>query len=247
MLTPMHPTFELMTRHRSIRAYTGEPVAPGDLRMAVRAGQAASTSSAVQAYAVINVTDATTRHALVPLTGGQEKVARAGAFLVVCGDLRRHRLAAEMHGATHADSLETFLLAVVDASLFAQNMSLALESMGYGICYIGGLRNELREVDRLLGLPEGVLPLYGLCVGRPAEEPAARPRLGIDAVLSENRYPDDAEMRSEIARYDREYEAYMERRGSMATPWSGAMARLFSEARRPDLASYYASKGADLS
>ena len=74
--------------------------------------------------------------------------------------------------------LEAFLVAVVDASLFAQNLCIAFESLGYGICYIGGLRNRLDEVDGLLELPHGVYPLYGLCVGRPAEDPVPRGHLG---------------------------------------------------------------------
>ena len=242
----MNDHIELLKRHRSIRSFTGEAVPEAHLRAGVEAGQAASTSSAVQAYSVIHVTDPETRATLVPLTGGQEKVAECGAFLVICGDLRRHRLAAMLHGTEHADSLETFLVAIVDASLFAQNMAVALESMGYGICYIGGLRNSLPEVDRLLELPPGILPLYGMCVGVPAEMPDPRPRIGSEAVLFEDRYPDDATMLEHIRAYDEAYERYLVERGATARPWSGSMARLFSDPRRPDIASYYASKGASL-
>ena len=97
-------------------------------------------------------------------------------------------------GAPHSARLEAFLLAVIDATLFAQNLVLAFESLGYGICYIGGLRNHIAEVDRLLGLPTGVYPLYGLCVGVAAEQPMARPRLPLEAVYFEGRYPDDETM-----------------------------------------------------
>lgn len=243
----MNPTIDLLKRHRSIRAFAPEPVPDEHIRRAVEAGQAASTSSAVQAYAVLNVTDAEARRALIQLTGGQPKVAEAGAFLVICGDLRRHRLAARLHETTHRDSLETFLVAAIDASLFAQNLALALESLGYGICYIGGLRNSLPEVDRLLALPEGVLPFYGMCVGVPAESPGARPRLPVEAVLFDDRYPDDEEMLEMIRRYDADYGHDTTSRGGAARTWSGAMARLFSDARRPNIAPYYLSKGASLS
>lgn len=243
----MNPTIDLLMSHRSIRAFASDPVPDAHLRHAVEAGQAASTSSGVQAYSVINVTDPEARAALVPLTGGQQKVADCGAFLVICGDLRRHRLAAQLHHAHHTDSLETFILAVIDASLFAQNMALALESLGYGICYIGGLRSHLPDVDKLLSLPDGILPLYGMCVGVPAESPSARPRLPVNAVLFDNRYPDDDTMVERIGEYDRTYEQYMIARGSAPRPWSGAMARLFTDPRRPDIAPYYTSKGASFS
>ena len=44
-------------------------------------------------------------------------------------------------------------------------MSAALEAMGYGICYVGALRNRLPDVDALLKLPPGVFPLFAMSVG----------------------------------------------------------------------------------
>ena len=54
-----------------------------------------------------------------------------------------------------------------DAALFAQNMVVAFESMGYGTCYIGGLRNDLQALHEVLDTPEGVWPLFGLLKGVP--------------------------------------------------------------------------------
>jgi FMN reductase (NADPH) len=242
----MNDIVELLHRHRSIRAYRDEPVPEDDLRAAVRAGQAASTSSAVQSYCVIRIRDRAARRRLVELTGGQEKVAACGTFLAICGDVRRHRLACERRGERYDARLEAFLLAVVDASLFAQNMVVALESMGYGICYIGGLRNRLEAIDRLLELPEGIYPLYGLCAGVPDEAPDARPRLPLDAVLFNDRYPDDGAVACQLDAYDETYRRYLESRGARARGWSDIMAENFAEPRRMELASYYRAKGADL-
>jgi FMN reductase (NADPH) len=242
----MNPHIDLMTRHRSIRRFADAEVPDADVRAAVVAGQAASTSSAVQAYCVIQVRDAEQRRALVDLTGGQKKVAACGAFFVVCGDARRHRLAVQRNGRTYDARLEAFMLAVIDATLFAQNFVLAFESMGYGVCYIGGLRNQLADVDALLGLPEGVYPLYGLCVGVPAETPAARPRLPLEAVLMDGAYCDDDRLLAHLDAYDEVYAAYLRERGARPAAWSAMMAEKFAEARRTDLAAYYRGKGASL-
>lgn len=238
----MDKTLDLLARHRSIRRYTDDPVPDEHVAAAVAAGQRASTSSAVEAYCCLRVRDDGTRARLVELTGDQEKVAAAGALLVVCGDTRRHRLVCPDYDA----GLEAFLVAVVDASLFAQNMAIAFEAMGYGICYVGGLRNRLFEVDELLAIPDGVYPLYGMCVGRPAEEPLPRPRLPLEAVLLEERYPDDATMRARIAQHDEGVGRYYERRGLEPRAWSDAITAKFAQRRRPDLAAYYAAKGARL-
>lgn len=40
-----------------------------------------------------------------------------------------------------------------------------VELMGFGVCYIGGLCNELEEVSKLLKLFYYVILLFGLIVG----------------------------------------------------------------------------------
>lgn len=243
----MNETLDVLLSHRSVRLFKDQPVAEADVSLAVRAGQMASTSSAVQAYCLIRVRSPETREAFAELAGPQDKVKDSGAFFVVCGDTRRHRLACERDGRAYDQRLETFLVATIDASLFAEKMVIAFESMGYGICYIGGLRNNLRRVDELLGLPEGVFPLYGLCVGVPAEEPSLRPRLPESGVLFEERYPDDATMLEELAAYDAGYSKYLAERGATSTEgWSSRMSEKYAKVSRPDLASYYTSKGARL-
>ena len=239
-----NPTLELLAAHRSIRRYRDEPLDDRAVETAVRAAQMASSSSNVQAYSLLRVRDPQRREQLAEWTGGQPQVARAGAFFVVSGDQRRHALAARRRGGTYAPNLETFLLAVVDASLFAQNLVVAFESQGLGVCYVGGLRNRIGEVDALLELPEGVLPLYGLCVGAPDEDPGQRPRLPLEAVLFDERYPTDEELLAALEAYDARMGEYYEERGKPGYDWSGAVAAKFREPRRGHLAAFYARKGA---
>lgn len=239
-------TIETLLQHRSIRRFSDAEVPDDHVRLAVAAGQQASTSSNLQAYALIRIRDLATRERLVELTGGQTKVARCGAFFVVCGDTRRHRLLAAEAGLPYEGRLEAFLVSVIDASLFAQNLCVTLESLGYGICYIGGLRNDLPAVQSLLAFPEGVYPLFGLCVGVPAEEPAPRPRLPASGVLFEERYPDDAEIMREIAAYDATMAAYYRERGGPDATWSSRVKGAFGSPSRPGLADYLRSQGADL-
>lgn len=236
--------FKTMRAHRSIRRFRGDPVPQEHIARAVRAAQQASTSSWVQAYALLEVTDPAARRQLRELTGGQAQVEESGAFFCVCGDVRRHALVAADAGESCEQNLETFLLAAVDASLFAQNLVLAFEAQGYGICYIGGLRTRLSEVDALLELPDGVWPFYGLCVGVPDESPAPRPRLPLEAVWFQDRYPDDARVRALIAEHDEAARRYYDERGQSGRDWSGGIWRKFRSRLREDLKAYYESKGA---
>ena len=243
----MNETLELLSKHRSIREYADEPIPEAHIRAAVASGQAASTSSAVQAATIIQVTRDEERERLVALTGGQDKVARCGAFFVVCGDSRRHRLICARDGTEYDARMEAFLVTVIDASLFAQNVVIAFESMGYGVCYVGGLRNQLEAVGSLLSIPEGVYPLYGLCVGVPAESPLPRPRLPIEGVFFKDRYGSDAAVLAAVADYDAAYVPYMRARLGKDRDWSGSMRRKFEAPQRPGVARFYRSQGADLS
>lgn len=237
---------EHMAAHRSVRDFTAEPVLDQDVLRAVRAAQSAATSSALQGYSLFRVRNERHREELVELCGGQPWIRTAGAFFCLCADVRRLRHAAEIHGLPREENLESFLLGALDTSLFAQNLALAFEALGYGTCFIGGLRNRLPEVDRLLEIPEGVLPLFGLCVGRPASNPGQRPRLAPSAVLLDGSWGSGQEIGDGVAEYDQRMRIYYEGRGKPGYDWSTGAAKKFRTANRPDLADYLERKGARL-
>lgn len=81
-------------------------------------------------------------------------------------------------------------MAVVDAALAAERMTVTAEAMGLGVCYIGALRNNPAAVADLLGFPDGVFGVFGLCLGYPAEQcdAAIKPRLHQDAIWFRERY-----------------------------------------------------------
>jgi len=239
------PVLDVMRRHRSVRDFKpGQPVPEEVTELAVEAAQCAATSSWIQAYHLLEVIDADERAELASLAGGQRQVADAGALFVISGDTRRHRLVAAREGQPYVNSAELFVLATVDASLFAQNLTLAFESMGYGTCYIGGLRNDLAAVDRLLELPDGIFPLFGLCVGVPASDPGTRPRMPARDIWSRGRYPTDEELMGQVDAFDEAAASYYAGRGAAGRDWSGGIWRKFSRPMRTALRGFYDSKGA---
>ena len=160
------------------------------------------------------------RQSFVVLTGGQQVVEAAPHFMVICGDTNRHRVLVEREGLVYKSNFECFLLATIDATLFAQNMVIAFESMGYGTCYIGGVRNDITTAAKLLELPDGVYPLFGLCVGIPDQESLRRPRLPHKAVLFEDRYISHKDMLDNIDEFDNNVAPYYEARVGKPTTWS---------------------------
>ena len=88
-------------------------------------------------------------------------------------------------------SAENILVGSIDVALFAQNVAIAAESKGYGICYIGGVRNAPEEISELLSLPEGVAPMFAMTIGVPDEANEVKPRLPVEAIIHENGYNAD--------------------------------------------------------
>ncbi len=252
----MNETIKLLQSHRSIRKYTDDQIDDDTVAEIVRAGTAAATSSNLQATTVIRVRNPETRARISELTGGQPQVVSAPVFLVWCADVRRSGLACEIGGAaTTTGMTEQFIIATVDVALAAQNAVVAAESLGYGICYIGAVRNDPQTVADLLELPDHVYPVFGLCIGVPAQDPEVKPRLPIGLVLREEVYgegrgPDEAEAaeRAGIADYDETMRQYYRTRtgGKKESSWSEEMARLMDGERRPHMRQFLADRGFDM-
>lgn len=136
------------------------------------------------------------------------------------------------------------MLAVIDATLFAQNMVVAFESMGYGTCYIGGLRNDLRALHEVLRTPEGVWPLFGLCIGTPDQETSVRPRLAPGAVLFDDAYPEDDAVLAAVDDYDRTIGDWYRANGMKTPDWSSRIRRHFEELHRTGNSAWYRDAGA---
>jgi len=200
----LNATLELIHCHGSVRKYKPDPVPLETIETILAAAQRTSTSSNLQLYSVVAVTDRAKRGRLAELCGNQEHIAQAPVFLAWCADLARLDRACELRGYTQVtDYVENFLVAAVDAAIAAQTAAIAAESMGLGICYIGSIRNNTQAVIDLLGLPRLVFPITGMTVGWPAAAPIIRPRLPLDAVLHWDHYDRAAEDEA-LAEYDQE-------------------------------------------
>jgi nitroreductase len=196
------PIIQQSNCHGSVRSYQPEPVPTAMVEAIVAAAQRTSSSSNLQTYSVVAITDATTRARLAECCGGQQHVAEAPLFLAWCADLNRLERVCELRGYHQVtDYVENFLIAAVDAAIAAQTAALAAESLGLGICYIGSIRNRPEEVIDLLHLPRLVFPITGLTVGWPAAAPAIRPRLPLREVLHWESY-DSANRDEALREYD---------------------------------------------
>lgn len=241
----MNEVIQLLQSHRSIRKYTDDEIPQETLNELIKCGQSAATSSFIQACTVIQVEDKAKRDELVVLAGNQPYIASAARFLVFCADMNRHQLTCDMHQAEMQSGFtEQFITATVDCALFAQNVITAAQSLGIQGVYIGGIRNQIQAVTDLLELPRLVYPVFGMCLGYPAQNPEVKPRLPLPVVLKKDSYNDESDPAT-IGEYDEQVREYYRTRtgGNKDTAWSEQISEMLVKEARPHMLEYLKSRG----
>lgn len=234
---PTHRSaIDVMHAHFSCRSFAREPVHDELLETLIEAGTRASTSSNMQAYTIISVTEPELKLRLIGLCADQKQIHESAVFLAFCADLYRLKLCARMQGVEDFDLgvAEAMVVAVVDTALVMENVAVAAESVGLGICMIGALRNHPFEVREALFLPKHVFPLAGMCLGWPAEQHEPKPRLPLDAVWHRNRYRSDQELHALIEAYDSIMSAFYQSQGmhQKDPSWGSVTARRLAAFRK---------------
>ncbi|MGP7732680.1 oxygen-insensitive NADPH nitroreductase [Oceanimonas smirnovii] len=237
----MTTTIELMRAHRSIRKFTQEAITPEQLSAIMAAAQSASSSSFLQASSVIRITDTALRQQVMALCGNQDYVGSAAEFWVFCADFHRH-----LHWVPNARTgfAEQLLIGAIDTALMGQNALTAAESLGLGGVFIGAVRNEPVALSELLGLPKGVIPLFGLCLGHPDQDPEPKPRLPASMMFMENGYqPEHSD--AVMADYDAQVRHYYQTRtgGKKDTSWTGQIGETLAREARPFMFEFLQRQG----
>ncbi|MBV7260940.1 oxygen-insensitive NADPH nitroreductase [Photobacterium sp. WH77] len=237
----MNQTIDTILAHRSIRRFTSEPIQADVLSTLLDCAIAASSSSFIQCVSVIRVVDTDKRTQMAHLAGDQPYVASAAEFLVFCVDFHRHL---QIHPEAQLGFTEQTLIGAVDAALMAQNCLLAAESLGLGGVYIGGIRNNPAEVAALLDMPKHVMPVFGLCLGYPDQNPESKPRLPQSLVIHQNSYQQELD-RHQLAEYDEKVRQYYQSRtgGNKDMSWSEQITATLTKEARPFMKDFLTSKG----
>lgn len=177
--------------HRTIRKYKSEPIPNDLLQRILLAGTRASTTGNMQVYSIINTTTLALKQQLAPAHFNQSMVTTAPNVLTFCADFNRFSQWCLQNGAAPGyNNFLSFFTAAIDALLVAQNVAVAAEDAGLGICYLGTTTYNADRIIEVLNLPKGVVPVTTLTIGWPDEDPAMTDRLPLEAVLHHETYQD---------------------------------------------------------
>jgi nitroreductase len=192
---------------KTVRRYSDKMPDENLLHVLTAAALSASAKSDFQQASILRVRDAAKRAAIGELFPAMPWIGNAPAFFIFLGDARRLQNIGVMRGKpVQNGTLEGFFNASVDAALAMQTMILCAESVGLGVCPISVIRNEVDKVAAILGLPDLVFPVTGLCLGYPQGDGYVSLRLPRPATTHLDRY-DDGALVSAIDDYDRRRDA----------------------------------------
>ena len=162
------------------------------LREIVDLASHAPNTGNMQLYSVVATHSADLKKALAALHYNQPAATGADILLTVCADTRRFAAWCDARQAVSGlENLGGRLSALVDASIFAQQIVTVAELSGIGCCYLGTAMYNVDDFCRALELPKGVVPVVGIAMGYPAgERPAPSDRLPVEAILHNEKFVD---------------------------------------------------------
>ncbi len=178
-----------LLNHRSIRKYKTLPISESMLNEILEAGIRASTTGNMQVYSIIVTTDSAIKEKLWECHFKQEMVRQAPVVLTFCADFNRfNQWCLQRKAQPGYDNFLSFFTAAIDALLVAQNVAIAAEDKGLGICYLGTTTYMAKEIIEVLQLPKHVVPITTLVMGYPDEMPPLTDRLPLKAIVHQQTY-----------------------------------------------------------
>lgn len=155
--------FTALHSRRSIRAYTDEDVSAEEIRALLDAAMIAPSAGNAQPWHFILVDDKKLLAEIPHIHPYAGMAAKAPLGILVCGDLSREKYPGFW---------------VQDCAAATQNLLLAATGLGLGAVWTGIHPVEEREerFRALFALPEGIVPLALVVLGRPATAPESKSR-----------------------------------------------------------------------
>ncbi|MCD4820378.1 MAG: nitroreductase family protein [Candidatus Cloacimonetes bacterium] len=172
-----NPIIETMMNRKSIRKYSDKLPSNEELTTIVQAGQQAPF-----AYQLCSV--------LLSRKKNKNPFGSPWLFTICLDANRLEKIMAQRNWKVASNDIAFLIFGIQDASLMAENMVIAAESLGLGSCFIGSTPYIAKSIIKKYKLPKRVFPIVQLTMGYPAEDPTTRPRYPLEFTLFEDKYPE---------------------------------------------------------
>ncbi|WP_168123697.1 nitroreductase family protein [Paenibacillus sp. HB172176] len=198
------PFLDVLYGRHSVRKYDSSvSISEEEIREMIEIATRAPSSSNMQPWRFLVITDQETKQKLVPVAFNQQQVAEASAIVIVLGDLEMYKKSEEIYDASFkagfmseevknnmtANSLKMYPslpaerlkeIVVFDTGLVAMQLMLTARAKGYDTVPMGGYNRD--QVIEMFGIPPQYLPTLMLPIGKAATPGHMTPRLPVDEI-----------------------------------------------------------------
>ena len=161
----MNPSLHFIFSRRSVRKYEDKDI-PEDLFTDLfEAAMAAPSAVAKDPWHFLLIRERETLDKMVKILPNGQMLRQAPAAVIVCGDINKANL-----------NEVSYMLQ--DLSAAVENILLAATALGLGSCWLGmhPRQDRMDGIRNLFNFPDNIIPMCGIALGWPAEEPEPRTR-----------------------------------------------------------------------
>lgn len=223
-------TNKYFLNRRTVRNYTSDEISDATLNEMIEEASHAPTTGNMQLYSVIATRSAEGKSKLAPFHFNQPSATGCNILLTFCADFNRFVKWCNISKAAPGyDNFQSFITAILDTALFAQQFCTIAEMRGYGCCYLGTTTYNAPQIAEALNLPNMVVPVTTLTIGVPNGEAALSDRLPVEAILHNEKYHDYTD--EDIRRIYAEKEAREDSKKFIAENGKETLAQVFTDVR----------------
>lgn len=170
----MNPKIEFIFNRRSIRIYNGQAIPDELVKDLLEAAMAAPSAVRKDPWRFLVIRNKDTFQKIVEFLPNGKMLLEADLCILICGDIEKAH-----------DRQESYM--IQDLSAATENILLAAHALGLGACWLGihPRKDRIQGIKNLFNLPENIIPVTGISLGWPAENPKPRTRFNPDFVHSE--------------------------------------------------------------
>lgn len=214
----------------TVRSFSDKPVPDSLINEILEAAAHAPTTSNMQLYSVIITRDSERKKALAPAHFSQPAFVNAPVVLTFCADYNRFVKWCEQRKADPGyDNFQSFIAAMLDATILAQQFVTIAEMKGLGTCYLGTTTYNAADIAYVLGLPSLVVPVITVALGWPEGEKVDSDRLPVESFVHNDKYTDYTP--EAINSYYAEKEAREDSKRFVAENGKETLAQVFTDVR----------------
>lgn len=182
-------TGNYFSERRSCRNFRNEKISSRQIKSIIERAVKAPTCGNMQLYSIIVTESPELLRKLSRCHYDQPASATAPLLITVCADFNRFTKWCEINKANAGyDNFHSFLTAMTDAVIVAQQIVTIAEQEGLGTCYLGTVTYNAKEISEILNLPSLVVPVAAIALGVPEKEGEKTDRLPLEGVLHYDTY-----------------------------------------------------------